>query len=529
MKGMVVGSCGVWGALLICCLPCLTTAAGPKRTPKLTLTHIHVLGNQTISNEDVQTALGLQVGQRFREEKVQEAFGRLRPAMVDKGFLDVQITTAVVTTAAEFALWITVEEGPLSRLGQLTVEGNKDVLKEHILREMDIRPGEPFSPTRLKEGNKRLYATGCFDLVNLTLSTAPHATVNVKTVVRERRNQFIKGGAGYGTETKERLTLGYEDQSFFGGARRLDIQFTYSGFITQPEKFETQTLESTLIQPFFLGSRMEGRFTLERSRKFREAYDSIESEMRSSLERRYKSTLSLRLTHRLQGTTLTRVSPQAQTPSETSIDALGASLRFDNTDDPFLPYDGWRTIGAVEEGLTLFKNDVGFHKFETRLGRFDTVESGWTFFEGGQLGVMFPASGEINDSIPINERFFLGGGNTVRGYSERSLGPKDDQGNPLGGTFYLVGNFEVRHRIHKKLFGVVFADIGNLFGSNPGDTSPRVDMNDLDNLKKSGGVGVRLHSPVGAIRLEGGYQFNPEGSTHFKDRTAVHFSIGEVF
>jgi outer membrane protein assembly factor BamA len=90
--------------------------------------------------------------------------------------------------------------------------------------------------------------------------------------------------------------------------------------------------------------------------------------MRSSLERRYKSTLSLRMTHRLQGTTLTRVSPQAQTPSETSINAVGASLRFDDTDDPFLPSDGWRTIGAVEEGLTLFKNDVGFHKFETRAG-----------------------------------------------------------------------------------------------------------------------------------------------------------------
>lgn len=520
--------CEFWGAIFFI-LPVFSFAGEGNRSPKTTLTHIHVSGHQLLSTEDVQKALGLQIGKRFRLEQVNKSFQRLRPNLVDKGFLDIRISTAVSINPGDFSISITLEEGPLFRLGVLTVEGNQDVDHRSISREMDIRPGEPFSPTRLKEGNKRLYATGCFDLVNLTLSTAPHATVNVKTVVRERRNQFIKGGAGYGTETKERLTLGYEDQSFFGGARRLDIQFTYSGFITQPEKFETQTLESTLIQPFFLGSRMEGRFTLERSRKFREAYDSIESEMRSSLERRYQSNLSLRLTHRLQGTTLTRVSPQAQTPSETSIDAVGASLRFDNTDDPFLPYDGWRTMGALEEGLTLFKTDVGFHKFETRVGRFDTVESGWTFFEGGQFGVMFPASGEINDSIPINERFFLGGGNTVRGYAERSLGPKDDQGNPLGGTLYLVGNFEVRHRIHKKIFGVAFVDVGNLFGTNPGDTSPQVDLNDLDTLKYTGGVGIRLHSPVGAIRLEGGYQFNPEGSTHFKDRTAVHFSIGEVF
>lgn len=173
---------------------------------------------------------------------------------------------------------IAVEEGALSRVGTSSVEGNNAVFKEYILREMELTPGDIFRPSQLKEGNKRLYATGCFDIVNFGLSTGTFSTVHVNTVVRERQKQFIKGGAGYGTETKERLTFGFEDQNFFGGARRLDIQFTYSGFITQPEKFETQTLESTLVQPFFLGTRMEGRFTLERSKKFREAYDSIENE-----------------------------------------------------------------------------------------------------------------------------------------------------------------------------------------------------------------------------------------------------------
>jgi outer membrane protein assembly factor BamA len=493
------------------------------------LVDIAVSGQERLTTAEVRKDLGLKIGKRVYPKSIDDALARLRPALIHRGFWDVKISTALASVPAGYVVSIDIQEGPLFRLGALTVEGNDAVSKEHILREIEMSPGDIFSPSRLKESNKRLYATGCFDLVDFEVSTETYSSVTVNAVVRERQKQFIKGGAGYGTETKERLTLGYEDQNFFGGARRLDIQFTFSGFLTQPEKFETQTLESTLVQPFFLGTRMEGRFTLERSRKFREAYDSVENEMRSSLERRYKSTLSLRITHRLQGTTLTRVSPEAETPSETTIDAVGASLRFDNTDDPFLPFDGWRTMGSIEEGLTLLKNDVGFHKFESRLGRFDTLESGWTFFEGGQFGIMFPESGEVNESIPINERFFLGGGNTLRGYAERTVGPKDEQGNPLGGTLYLVGNFEIRRKIHKKFFGVGFVDIGNLFGSNPGDTSPNVDVNDLDGLKTTGGIGVRFHSPVGAIRLEGGYQFNPEGSTRFKDRTAVHFSIGEVF
>jgi outer membrane protein assembly factor BamA len=276
---------------------------------------------------------------------------------------------------------------------------------------------------------------------------------------------------------------------------------------------------------------MEGQVSLNHTRDFREAYDSIENELRASLERRFRTAFSLRINYRYQGTKLTRVSPEAETPSVTSIDAIGPSLRYDNTDDPFLPRNGWRVLGSVEEGMKIFENDVGFHKSEGRLGRFDTSESGWTFFEGFQIGLILPHSGDKVDVIPINERFFLGGANSVRGYSERSLGPKDAAGAPLGGTFFVVTNLELRHRIYKRVFGVMFFDMGNLFDYDPGATDPKVNLNSINDLAQSCGAGIRFHSPVGAIRLEGGYQLNPEGgsATKFADRTALHFSIGEVF
>ena len=153
----------------------------------------------------------------------------------------------------------------------------------------------------------------------------------------------------------------------------------------------------------------------------------------------------------------------------------------------------------------------------------------WTFFEGIQAGGIISGSTSDQDIIPIYERYFIGGANTVRGYSERELGPRDSTGAPLGGNAFLVGNFEVRHPIYKKLNGVVFLDGGQLYSTPPGHIWPDIRLTSVNDLRFSSGFGFRLHSPLGAIRLEMGYQLNPQDGTSFGDRTAVHFSIGELF
>lgn len=507
-----------------------SAAEGPPSQPSRRLRQIDIQGNHNLSRSDIDRLLRLKIGRRLREKKWEESCARLRQGYLERGFIELQLSTEIIRSPSGLTASISVREGLSYRLNAIDVNGNTNVSPDAIKRELEMRPGDPFNPIKLMEGRKRLYATGLFESVNLILSSAPASTVDLRVDVRERGQRFLKGGAGYGTETKERLSVGWEDQSFLGGARRADIKYTYSGFLTQPEKNETRSLEATLITPFILGTRLENQFTLERENKFREAYDSIETELRTSLERRYKAFFSLRLTYRLQGTDLTRVSPEAETPSVTSVNAIGTSLRFDNTDDPFLPLRGWRALASFEEGLKWFKNDVGFHKIEMRLGRFDTTESGWTFFEGIQTGLLLPLSGDTADVIPINERFFLGGANSVRGYAERSLGPKDSDGASLGGTFFFVTNLEARRKLYKKLFGLAFVDVGNLFDYDPKDMTSSMDLNSLNDLAQSAGLGVRYHSIAGAIRFEVGYQLNPEHpSASSKERTALHFSIGEVF
>ncbi len=121
-------------------------------------------------------------------------------------------------------------------------------------------------------------------------------------------------------------------------------------------------------------------------------------------------------------------------------------------------------------------------------------------------------------AIPIDERFFNGGADTVRSFGERELGPHDNHGHPVGGEFFTVFNIEYTFPILGELQGAIFTDAGNLL-----PTSEDVGLNDM---RYAVGAGLRYKLPVGPIRLD--YGVNPDPRP-FEDFGAFHFSFGFAF
>jgi outer membrane protein insertion porin family len=289
-------------------------------------------------------------------------------------------------------------------------------------------------------------------------------------------------------------------------------------------------LETSLAQPHLLDSAYEGQSSVSEEWDNRTPYDSRTTAWRSSVGRRFTSQITASLRYRFQGTHITRIDPSAAgtTPDFTNVSAIGPTFTYDNTNDPFLPMTGWRVTGLLEKGFTLGIGDINFERLEARAGRFETVFRQLTFFVGLQAGIVKPDN--PNDSIPIFERYTLGGANTVRGYEEQELGQRDAQGNPLGGNAFLVGNLEVRHVLYKKLLGLWFLDGGQLYEQPIGNNWPYMRAKGISDFAYGTGPGLRLNTPVGAVRLEVGYKLNPPGDdTRFFQRTSIHFSFGEVF
>jgi outer membrane protein insertion porin family len=155
-----------------------------------------------------------------------------------------------------------------------------------------------------------------------------------------------------------------------------------------------------------------------------------------------------------------------------------------------------------------------FAKYFFQQNYYRSIGRGVVFATSGRLGL---AAGYGQDVIS-SEKFLAGGGNSVRGFTEDSLGPVDIFGDPAGGNALLVLNEEVRFPIAWRLRGVGFFDAGNVF-AKPGDLT-------LGGLRAGLGVGLRVQTPFALLRLDLG---TPLSARPGEARTRWFFSIGQSF
>jgi outer membrane translocation and assembly module TamA len=121
-------------------------------------------------------------------------------------------------------------------------------------------------------------------------------------------------------------------------------------------------------------------------------------------------------------------------------------------------------------------------------------------------------------TLPIDERFFNGGATSVRSFGERTLGPHDPKGNPIGGEFYTIFNVEYTFPIYGELQGATFFDAGNLL--------PTSEQPSLDDMRYALGLGLRYQLPIGPMRLDHGFNPDPRPDEDFG---AFHLSFGFAF
>jgi outer membrane protein insertion porin family len=132
-----------------------------------------------------------------------------------------------------------------------------------------------------------------------------------------------------------------------------------------------------------------------------------------------------------------------------------------------------------------------------------------------RAGLAVPYGGSI---VPLPERFFAGGSTTLRGFGRNQAGPKDQNGNPLGGDVLLIGNIEYRFPLRTNLGAVIFFDIGNVF-ADPSSVA-------LDKVRETLGFGVRYLTPIGPLRLDWGRLLDARTG---EDSSRLHFAIGQAF
>ena len=549
--------------------------------PRVRLSGISVRGADGRLGERLARATTLTRGTPLREVRLQADELRVLAECQEQGLALAAVNREVRFSgdSAQVVLW--VDPGPRVRVGEVRVTGVERTRAEFVAREVGIHAGELLRRSKMISAQERLFDLGLFRTVRIlpvyadsVIAAAGRAdsllaarpgnpglasagadsvlrardvtelAADLEIAVAEKRPGWVAFGGGVSSEEEVRVVGEWGYRNLFGRAhglllrglvsyaleddqgralgrareRRFEVNYTQPSVFGWPFRWQVNPYYRFEREPTFGedifglllgGHRMIGRF----------------ERLVASLENKWIST-----------------GDSTAGRSEYQTRFLALSFIDDRRDFPLDPRRGRLLQGRVEYaggflgGASSFTRWVASASFYVPLGRRFTWawrgRGGHIALAGGGVGV----AGEPREllRVPFDERFRAGGGTTVRGYPEKSLGPYTADGQPLGGLALLVLNTEMRFSLFWQLGAAIFLDAGNVWEDYRQITWSRWShgwsggaYSDLD-AAYSAGLGLRMWTPVGPLRLDYGWKVNE----HWRPGSEPgewHFSLGQAY
>ncbi|MBO8126123.1 MAG: BamA/TamA family outer membrane protein [Firmicutes bacterium] len=384
-----------------------------------------------------------------------------------------------------------------TRVNQIIIEGNEKTRDYVIRREIRLKPGDVLNMVELHKDLRNVLNLGFFDDVSREFrETSDPDVVDLVIKVKERRTGTASLGAAISSTDG---LLGYievAEDNLFGKGQRANIKLEFG---------KDKTLYRLGFFEPYINEKTSGGFNI-----YNERSTEYDAENRSFVksESGLDATLGRELGEDLKGYLKLRVYDTAEDYPETErIDEQGKtrSLTFSvikDTRDFFLrPSKGSRQELSVEVAPSWLGSEYQFNRYIADYSKYFTVNSkGHVLALHGRVGHIQPTGGE---GISDTELFRVGGPDTVRGY---------EYSEAFTGQSILVLNAEYRFKIADKLDGVIFYDTGNAWKAD--------EKISLSDLHTGIGVGVRIDTPVGIMRIDYGVG---EGSGK------TYFSLGQTF
>ena len=489
-------------------------------------------GVEALDPADVRATAGLRVGDVYTDRRVQQARANVGLRYRQTGFTTarVVIRSTVDRAADTVSVMIAVEEGRRQVIEAIEIDGATRTHAGLIARALDLDVGQPVDVDAWNEARKRLYDIGVFRSVDIETepvrTPSPSDEAGGPQPVRARvlLEEWPAYRLRYGLQVKDELApVGEQRELRLGLVGDLTHQNLLGRAATVGTAFRFDTIQQTLrgflTVPRFFGQPVTSNVFVSRGReKIGEDQDAFINDItRLTLEQRLEPhpDLTLAYSYNFERNHTFLKDPDPFFPDEPPfrIVRLDASAIIDTRDDLFDATRGWFHSSTVEHAPSALGSDLRFAKYLAQQYHYHQ-RGGVVLATAARLGL---ATGFGDDLIPT-ERFHAGGGNTVRGYPQDSLGPVGFFGEPRGGNALLVLNQEVRFPLLWILRGVGFVDAGNVFAS-PGDVS-------LRDLEIGLGGGLRADTPFGLLRVDFGFPVSDDGA----ERTGrFFFSIGQAF
>jgi outer membrane protein assembly complex protein YaeT len=493
-------------------------------------------GNHAFGYDELWSAIPTSTGSSYNPGALRDSIKALEALYHRKGFNDVSMTYRVLQNSADARanLIFSIVERKQSFIRDLVIEGNLGTSRDFVERQLDFRVGDILDQARIDESRRRLYNTAVYSTVDFQTEDLPEAgadaktkDVRVKLRVREIRPYRLQYGLFYDTERGIGGILEAENRNFLGQASDLGLKLRYDSDLKEGRIF--------FYQPFVTKIHIKTDASAFAQRETRTAFSATRIGFsvfqERSLPRGFRLDYGYRYDHvRWNGLPPDPTIFQASVPVARVI----ATLTRDSRDNVLDATRGEFSSHSFEFGPRFLGSEIGFTRYSGQyfryvpLNRFfarpakdnakKTAPSRLVYAGALRLGLTSAFGGS---TIISPERFFAGGGTTMRGFEQDRLGPletlSDGTVRPFGGEALLLFNNELRFPIFGMLHGAGFLDIGNVY--------PKIsDFN--FNVRKSAGLGLRLKIKFIPLRFDYGFKLDRKpgerGSAYF-------FSIGQSF
>jgi outer membrane protein insertion porin family len=410
---------------------------------------------------------------------------------------------------------VNIQPGPVYQFGRIVVQQrpNSRLKPDFLPNRFQPLMGQTYSPLKLQELDTQMITTGLFDSLDFQETPMPDDTVQLTLSPIEAKQKYFSIFGGYDTFYGVIFGASFSDRDV-GGEGHI---FSASAEITGRGPQGKISYED----PWFLNSNLDFLTQVGIDDQNLYGYTFVDEYIRTNLTAKYGKTLTTGTSEYQTGIFLLLrnanlsqidITPESLVgPTSYDLVSVGLTQTIDHRDNPLNPRKGWifELAGSDSE---LLRNYVNYVTLTERFSLY--IPIGPTVLAAGvRFGGIFPSEGGTV-GIPIEERFFNGGANTVRSFLERKLGPKDIGNNPLGGLTRSVFNIEDDFPIYAGIIGAVFFDSGGL-GNSP-----------FDNFGTGIGLGLRYNLPVGPIRIDYGVNPAPRKNDSFG---AFNLSFGFAF
>lgn len=474
-------------------------------------------GNTVFDSKQLTDMLGIQPNSVLNTTLLGQKLQEIEKLYLQQGYLLYSVPDIQVTP--DGVLKIDIAEGIVE---DITIEGNEKTKDYVILRELRYKKGQPFNKFTASRSMERLYNLGFFEDVNMKLlpGTKPHEVITEIDVV-EQKTGVVSVGAGYSESDGMVGILELGENNFRGTGDKVNFHWEFGG------SSEGKNYQISYTRPWINDNGDSLGVSIFDRRYDYDDYDSNGDTIASYDRRRKGYNLTwghVSSEYRKNYFTLETVRESyddhdgwewgSAEPNDEGIkakwqqaimDNFGRTNSFtfmhvfDNRDNYFNATKGRRLSASFQYGGNGLGGDYDFYKFTTE-GRF------YKGLSNGHVLALRVMAGYISGETSYNQLFELGGSNNLRGY-------EDDQ---FKGEKMYAATLEYRIPVAKKVEAVLFTDVGSAWD---------VDINrvpwytDDDSIHWSVGVGLRLQTPIGPIRLDYGHG----------DRNKFHFSFGAQF